>query len=85
MKKLTIAAICAALALALTGCANIPTKEQEQEQTSSRIVSNVDTVTTCVILTDTETGVQYMMLNSCYGVAITPLFNADGTPYVDGE
>lgn len=85
MRKLAAAAICVALALALTGCGNVPTKEKEQEQTSARIVSNVDTGTTCVILTDTETGVQYMTVKNGYGIAITPLLNADGTPYTEDK
>lgn len=85
MRKLAAAVICAALALTLTGCGNVPTKEKEQEQTSARIVSNVDTETICVILTDTETGVQYMTVKNGYGLSITPLLNADGTPYVEAE
>lgn len=83
MRKLAIAAICAAIALALTGCGNT-TVEKPSEQPTTRIVSTGGIV--CKILTDTKTGVQYLYVcDSSYGGAITPLLNADGTPYVEVE
>lgn len=83
MRRIGIVFACAALALSLAGCGNIPTEGEEHG--SPRIVSDTDTGAYCVIFTDTETGVQYMYVKCGYGVAITPMYNADGTPYVDGE
>ena len=37
------------------------------------------------ILRDTETGVQYLMVESGYGVAITPLLDKDGKPVTDAR
>jgi hypothetical protein len=35
------------------------------------------------ILLDTETGVKYLLIESGYGVALTPLLDRDGRPEVD--
>lgn len=36
------------------------------------------------IVTDSKTGVQYLVVTRHrYSIAITPLLNADGTPYVE--
>ena len=35
------------------------------------------------ILKDNETGVQYLMVESGYGIALTPLLDKDGKPIVD--
>lgn len=82
MKKLAAAAICAALALALTGCGNTTVVKDDSGQESTRIVSSEDGVS-CAVLTDTETGVQYLLAKCGYGATITPLLNADGTPYME--
>ena len=34
------------------------------------------------IIVDRETGVHYLLVHSGYGIAVTPLLNADGTPIV---
>lgn len=80
MKKLAIAAICAALALALTGCASQANATQFYERFTTDCLS-----TYYFVITDEETGVQYLEVRRPYGAAITPLLNSDGTPYVDGE
>lgn len=36
-----------------------------------------------LILRDRKTGVQYLMINSGYGCALTPLLDAEGKPVVD--
>ena len=35
------------------------------------------------ILKDNETGIQYLMVESGYGIALTPLLDKDGKPIVD--
>lgn len=89
MRKLAIAAICAALALALTGCsyANVAVdKTDDSIDIITRIMADSDGVRYS-ILTDEETGVQYLMVwhKDKYGITITPLLNADGTPYAEVE
>lgn len=84
MKKLAAAAICGVLVLMLTGCGNVTVKGEENGQSDTRIVST-ETGVFCSILTDTETGVQYLMVGTGgYGCSVTPLLKADGTPYVEG-
>ena len=35
------------------------------------------------ILLDTETGIKYLMVESGYGIALTPLLDKDGKPQTD--
>ena len=35
------------------------------------------------ILKDNETGVQYLLVESGYGIALTPLLGKDGKPIID--
>lgn len=72
----------------VSGCGkemNVESEYQQNEE-STRMVSDVEGMYYAVI-TDTETGVQYMYVKSSgsYGSSVVTLLNADGTPYVKGE
>lgn len=87
MKKLAAAAICAALALSLAGCSgNTTVEKQTQDDSSTRMVSDTGGIY-CAVITDTETGVQYLYAKNLNmnGAGLVPLLNADGTPYVEGS
>ncbi|MBR3275191.1 MAG: hypothetical protein IKG08_01080 [Eubacterium sp.] len=38
----------------------------------------------CVVITDTQTGMNYLCVYCGYGMAVTPLLGADGQPVVTG-
>ena len=76
MKKLII--IATILALAMTGCSNMqfdekPTRNDRFSCTSREALQ--------AIITDNETGVKYLFVKFGYAGGLTPLLNADGTPY----
>lgn len=77
MRKAAIA-VCLAACLALAGCGTSATTRSDEPQTSEgRFVSNGPT---CFVVTDAETGVQYLFAKHGYGGGFTVLLNADGTP-----
>lgn len=87
MRRIGIAFACAVLAFSLAGCSgNVTVEEQPRDEASTRMVSDSSGIY-CAVITDTETGVQYLYAKNLnmYGAGLVPLLNVDGTPYVDGE
>ena len=87
-------AICALVALALTGCdkGNGIINEELNNKAAERFEyspSPGDIGWTFGYVVDTETGVTYLVFNDNGGRSsvggITPLLNRDGTPVIDGR
>lgn len=82
MKKIMFAAIIAAM-LCLVGCDEANTNDTvrvNQQSEAGRF--ETDCGGFCAVITDTETGVQYLFYQCGYGGGLTALLNADGTPDV---
>lgn len=80
MKKIVALAIAAIMAASLSACGNDITRYSEEPQVSkNRFVTGCGN---CYIVTDTETGVQYLFVKSGYGGGLTVLVDADGNPIV---
>lgn len=87
------------LALALMGCSQTKTEEQASEanarmwgyQSGNALawVSGDMWGTDAAVLVDQETGVEYLVvrysLGDQGGISVTPLLNADGTPFTAEE
>lgn len=93
MKRLIAVIAACALVLCMTGCGSRPSSEmsEEAQATDGRFLSDYPG---CYVVTDTETGVQYLFAKGSGGYAgyggLTALLNPDGTPvvadgYDDGE
>ncbi|HAT84375.1 MAG TPA: hypothetical protein DEF02_00630 [Clostridiales bacterium] len=54
--------------------------EKRFEQTSSDSVSLIGP--NCSVIVDRQTGVNYLVAYSSYGLGITPLLDSDGKPVV---
>lgn len=77
LKKIVLAAIVAAM-LCLAGCSDSTTYVEDQAK-PDRFESEGPS---CRIVTDSETGVQYLYCWQGYNGGLTVLLNADGTPCV---
>ena len=82
-KIIAIVAACV-LALCLVGCDSGASKRSEEVQVENgRFLSDLPD---CYVITDTETGVQYLFAKHSGGYAgyggLTVLLNADGSPVI---
>lgn len=84
MKK-TIIAAALALPLLLTGCGSA----EASDGASDRFDHTGSGIQSIRIITDTETGVQYLFVADCFGYAgmggMTVLVDADGKPLISEE
>lgn len=82
---LTVLSITAFM-LAIAGCDKVNKVEVEASVESNFEVVGDSFIESkkAVEIVDKETGVHYLLVSSSYGVAITPLYNADGSLKVEG-
>ena len=75
-----------AFMLAIAGCDKVNKVEVEASVESNFEVVGDSFIKSkkAVEIVDKETGVHYLLVSSSHGVAITPLYNADGTLKVEG-
>lgn len=83
MRKFMAIALAAALALVLAGCTRGIEHTDERQFEDGRFVS--DSNISGYVVTDTETGVQYLYVGRGYGGGMTVLVDADGKPIVKEE
>ena len=81
MKKFICATlITCVMCFGLCSCAESSYVHSEEPQVAiGRFISDYPS---CYIITDSETGVQYIYCKASYSGGMTLLVNADGTPYI---
>lgn len=78
MKKLITAALCLAIMATLCSCNRVDDGDSESRFSVSDYRNDVS------VITDTETGVQYLLAENGYGAGLTTLVDADGKPMIAG-
>lgn len=75
-----------AFVLAIAGCDKVNKVEVEASVESNFEVVGDSFIESkkAVEIVDKETGVSYLLVSSNHGMAITPLYNADGTLKIEG-
>lgn len=78
MRKLIIAALLVAFMTTLCGCARVDGATSGGRFGVNKHFNNID------VITDKETGVQYIMAMTSYGAGLTVLVDEDGKPMIAG-
>lgn len=73
-----------AFMLAIAGCDKVDKVEASVEGNFEVVGDSFIKSKKAVEIIDKETGVNYLLVSSNHSVAITPLYNADGTLKVEG-
>lgn len=80
MKKFICAVFIASM-LCLSGCTSAATVESS-EKTQVKEGRFISDWPNCYVVTDSETGVQYLYCKGVYDGGVTVMLNADGTPCI---
>lgn len=85
MRKAALIAIALAAALCLPGCTKGHSNTNPAEGTQVEPKRFVSDGPICYVITDTETGVQYLYAERSYSGGLTVLLDADGKPLTAKE
>lgn len=80
MKKILVFYIIL-ISLVVSGCSSI--KSIAESNINRQLFNIRDIQSGVIIMTDNETGVQYIKCYSSSGLSIIPRYNSDGTLYID--
>ena len=83
MKKFAMGFISALLCICAVSCTTVHATDKERIVITS--TSAPSSLHKAIVFEDTETGVEYLVVTSANGTAITPMYYSDGVLKISGE